>query len=323
MILVSAADDRLGRKGGLYEATQRRVETIFRNNPQFGISKFLMMNWGDIAETEFYRENKPLLDNIDPAKNGLVHKPLAVSLGLNQIEEGDFLILTDIGPDMWPFEKDFKIPSFYNLNVIKKLCTKNGGILSAFVKWDTKHIPNGKLGIHTHANFTTDRCMEVMGLEEFSNSYMHASGMMVFQKSSETVSFAKEWLMYNAIDECSTLGWASDPKDYSFWDEEEHKKLGHRFDQSVSGLLINKYGYKLVETIPSEFNSYNFLNFCRECQNFKLIDPNIPSEQQFKKGDKVRNKAGIELTVFDVTGDNLVVGLHRASCFEASPSDLI
>lgn len=327
MMLVTVVDDRMGRKNGLYGQTQKRIEALFRNNPQFGIKDFLMMTFEDIQKTDFYEQNKTLLDNIDPARNGRAYKPYAIQQALKQVEEGDFIVYTDASPEMWRFDEDYKIPSYYSLNILKNLCTNNGGILTVFVKWDTRTIYPHQLGIHTHENFTLDRCMKYMGLEGFAKSFMGASGMITIQKSPKTVAFVDEWLHYNTIDECCALGKSEVPNDYSFWTEEDGKKLGARADQSILGLLLCKYGYKMVDIFYNNLNPYNFLNFCRECVEYKFIDPNtVPDEKRIKKGDKVVNKKGVELTVFDVTNvdgkERLVVGIHKASCYETSPSQV-
>jgi hypothetical protein len=321
-ILVTCSDDRMGRKNGLYGQTQKKIETIFRNNPQFGIRDFLSLTIDDIFKTEFYQQNKLLLDNTDPAKNGRVFKPYSVQQGLLQIEDGDFLIYTDSSPELFPFDEDFRIQSFFSLEVIKTLCANNMGILTAFVKWDTRNIKPGLKGIHTHENFSTDRCMRVMGLERFAKSFMGASGMIVIQKRPATVDFVNEWLQFCTIDECSALGKKEVPNDYSYWDEEENIKSGHRSDQSVLGLLLCKYGYKMVNILYNDMNPYNFLNFCRECTDYTFEDPNeVPDEpRRIKKGDKVVNKAGTELTVFEIWpegGEEMyVVGTIRESCYK-------
>lgn len=319
MILVTVSDDRQGRKNGLYGKTQQKVEKLFRNNPEFGIKDFLMLTFEkDIQGTEFYEQNKALLDNVDPAKNGRAYKSFSIQQGLKQTD--DYLIYTDSSPEMWPFEE---LPSTYNLNVLKRLADQCN-ILTAFVKWDTRHIKPGLKGIHTHENFTTDRCMRVMGLQGYAKSFMGASGMIVIKKTPQTVAFVDEWLHYCTIDECSALGRKEDPNDYSYWDEEDGRKLGHRADQSVLGLLLCKYNYKMVDIVHNSLNPYNFLNFCIDEHNYKFIDPNeVPHEPtRIRKGDTVVNQAGQELTVFEVWPENgeevYIIGKHRMSQYKTS-----
>lgn len=324
MLLVTVSDDRFGRKDGKYAVTQKKIQRIFENNPSFGISKFLMMDWGQIEASQFYRSNQTLLNNIDAARNGRVYKPYAISEGLKSIEEGEYLVYTDCSPEMWDMEYNFSIPKEYSLDKLKENCDLNGGILTAVVKWDTRNIPVDGMGIHTHENFTTDRCMRRMSLDHFSKCYMHASGMIVLRKCKKSIEFVNEWLYWNCIDECASLGFAHIENDYSFWNTEDGIKMGHRHDQSISGLLINKMGNKLIDIVhQTGISTYNFLNFCRTDHNYTFIDPNIEDTQKrIKKGDKVRNEKGQELTVFEIRPENgiewLIVGLHQESCYRTT-----
>lgn len=324
-LLVTVSDDRLGRKGGKYEETQNKICDFFHSNPDLGV-ECISYTFEDIQKTSTYKHNTALFDNIDAARNGRAYKPLAIIEAINHVQEGDYLIYSDCSPELWD-----RLPLWkhsFDISVITELCNRNDGILSAFVKWDTRNILPGHLGIHTHDNFTTDACIERMGLDHLRYTYMHASGMMVFKKTFKTMAFLKEWMKYNLIDECASLGRSDIANDYSFWEAEQKYKLGHRHDQSISGLLINKYGYKLVD-MPyfTDLNPHNFLNYCRVGHNYSFIDPLIYKEKKrVRKGDKVVNSKGIELTVFEIRNvggeEKLIVGLHRESTYATSETEI-
>jgi hypothetical protein len=108
-----------------------------------------------------------------------------------------------------------------------------------------------------------------MNCQDYKYSLQHASGMIVLQKCQKSIDFVNEWLHYNLIDECCSLGWIIDTKPV-FWEEEvnAYGKFGHRHDQSISGLLINKMHNKLVKSV----SNYNFLSFCRKDYNYTFID---------------------------------------------------
>lgn len=268
--LVTVSDDRFGRKQGLYRTTQYKVNNIIKNSTSLGITKFFDYTIADIFNTDFYRQNKQLLDDPDPSRNGRAYKPYAILESLKKINDGDFIIYTDCSPEMWghfPYNAIIN-PQKFSTDTIKYLCERNNGILTAHVPWNfggpTIH---GERGYHTHKNFTMNRCMNKMGLMQYADSLQHASGMWMIQKRADTVQFVEEWLHYNLIDECCSMGWASVPNDHSFWVEEHPQKHGHRHDQSISGLLINKRNGNLVEP-PYDFDQwgihpYNFLHFCR------------------------------------------------------------
>lgn len=281
-VLVTVSDDRAGRKGGKYSETQDQVYDLFKNSPWFGLDEMFFWKWEDIKKNEFYLENIKILDHSDPAMNGRCYKPFVILDGLKKIEDGDFLIYNDVSPEWWknvdPINK-----RTHSIEVIKELCVGNGGILSSNVIWYC----NGEIGDHTHENFTLERCINKMGLQEYKYSLQHASGMMVFQKSTKSMDFVEEWLKWNILDECASLGSVnSDPVSTDlckceYWHEESLKygKIGHRHDQSISGLLINKIGNKLVRN----HGNYNFLSFCMTAREYQFVDSNQPMSKYVYK----------------------------------------
>jgi hypothetical protein len=296
-MVVTVSDDRFGRKGGKYAETQAKIKHIFKNNPHFGISEVQTWTWDDIKNNQFYADNEMLLRHTDPSKNGRSYKPYVILEALKSLNDGDFLIYTDCSPEMWNMEADYRINlTEYDLNILKELCIRNTGILTAHVKWDnTTHVEKGLMGFHTHEFFTSERCMKRMGLMDYKYSLQHASGMIVLQKNNRSMEFATEWLEWNLIDECGSLGPAKDDSFWADWHEfelgkgTEHLwdevysigKIGHRHDQSVSGLLINKMNNKLIETVdwyerPTGVHPYLFFNFCKPSYVYNFFDSNQP-----------------------------------------------
>jgi hypothetical protein len=176
--------------------------------------------------------------------------------------------------------------------------------------------------------------MNVMGLQKHRFDYMHASGMWCIRKTAATVAFVDEWLKWNCIDECASLGPADgDGSNMLYWWQEEHVKMGHRHDQSISGLLINKMGNNLVE-IPDncgDMHPYNFLQYCRKDVNYRFIssiNPNkdISADRPLQKGDQVINSKGTALVVFGFEQDKgveyVVVGKHPASAYKTLRENL-
>lgn len=322
VILVTISDDRFGRKNGKYSETQDQIERLFRANPSFGIKDFLMLKWSQIETSQFFQDNKQLLSHTDAAVNGRAYKPYAILEAFNKVNEGDYIVYTDCSPEMWKMQKGFKIdPEIFDIKVLKNLCKNNDDVLSCFVKWKDKHLYPGELGIHTHRHFTTNRCMDKMDLRFYEDAYMHASGMMVFRKTNETKAFIEEWLKWNLIDECCALGPAR-IGGASWWNEEEDFKLGHRHDQSISGLLLNAKNQKLIDIVYNEINPYNFLQYARKNQEYKFIE----SLPEIKEGDKVLNKSGTEMKVWriDLEGDKkrYIVGQLSESCYGCGREEL-
>ncbi len=322
MLLVTVADDRQGRKDGMYGPTQDKAEKIFRNNPEFGIDKFLMWKWEDIQRDPLYSVMSEQLDHKDPSKNGRVYKSLAVLRGLQSIERGEYLVYSDVSPDIWKMDDDYKIPKEYDINILKGLCDKNKGILAALVIWDNRPVKDGEYGIHTHENFTLNLCMRTMGLEKFAKSFMPASGMIVIKRTHETEELIFDWFKWCAKSECSAFGPFA-TNDYSYWDAEQFTKLGGRHDQSVLGLLMCRDGYQLViPPSPALPYSHNPLTYARKGVEYKFMNPNEnPStERRIRKGDKVVNTAGEEMTVWEIRAhEQLIVGKHPESAYATYP----
>ena len=279
-ILVVVSDDRSGRKGGQYEATQDKVTKIFIRNrfvdeqQPWTISSIINSDSEKI--NEFYQENKIMLDNPDAAINGRLYKPFAIKMGLDSIIEGDYLIYNDVSPEIWPMSEKFVVDkNIYDIEVIKGLCRTANDFLVAFVKWSPDNFDKIPLGIHTHRYFTTTACLNRMGANKYINSYLCASGMICIRKTPETCQIINEWLEYNKIWECASAGNPGIPGDESLWTGREKYKLGIRHDQSILSVLLNKRNWKYVDIIYNDISPYNFLNFCRKDVNYSFINSNI------------------------------------------------
>lgn len=279
-ILVTVSDDRSGRKGGQYEATQDKMTKIFIQNrfvdeqKPWTISNILNSYHMEPEIHDFYLENKVMLDNKDAAINGRLYKPFAIKYELDRLNEGDYLIYNDCSPEMWKMDQDFKIdPEIYDLNVIKRLCRQANDFLVAFVKWAPENFDSNPLGIHIHHYFTLSDCIRIMGANE--NSFLCASGMICIRKTPETVNIVDEWLFWNRYWKCASIGNPSIPGDKSLWETKESYKLGCRHDQSILSILLNKRNWDYVDIIYNDISPYNFLNFCRKDVDYSFINSNI------------------------------------------------
>jgi len=329
LIVVTISDDRFGRKGGLYSETQQKIKHIIENNPQLGIDGVQSWQWNDVAATEWYQENRVMLDNLDAARNGRAYKPFVILEALKSVEEGDYVVYTDCSPEMWKMDWNTIFPAmYYNSDVIKRLTNANNNILSVFIKWDRVDIPSGALGIHTHRYFTLNRCMDRMGMRQYEDYYMCASGMWCIKKTKETMAFVEEWLKWNCDEECASLGRVAIADDYSFWVEEGHaeegkegNKLGHRHDQSIASLLLNRRDAKFVDILHNDMNPYNFLQFMKTDVGYKFIS-GTPEKRTINIGDVVTNDRGVELNVYRIENGMYVVGKSLGSCYATTVDKL-
>lgn len=317
-ILCLVHDDRQGRKGGVYGETAKSIQ----NGIGFVFSELEVHIWDINSLVLLYPHQ--MLSHIDAGINGRCYKPMAILESLKQLNDGDFLIYNDCSPEIWDS------PSIdrgdFSLDIIHSLTTQNNDILTSFVKWDCQNIPHNGLGLHIHKYFTLNRCMDKMELRQYENSYQHASGMMCIRKTPETVKFVEEWLHWNLDPECASLG----VDGCEFWDEEKEYKVGHRHDQSISGLLLNARGAKLVDILHNDMNPHNFLQFCRVDQEYNFIDSNSPVGREsldmskifIRRGSQVVTDKGIEVTVWRVEGERIIIGQYEESAWATTVDKL-
>ncbi len=260
--LVTVSDDRSGRKGGMYGATQTKINNLIGNSQMDIIQEHYTID--DLIDCD------PMMVNIDGGKNGRVYKPWAIQNELKKMNNGDYLIYNDCSPELWSGEIDV---NKYDLNVIRSLTERANGFLVGFVKWDKKPIGPGEYGIHTHDNFTLESCIEIMHGEAQRYSYLCASGMICLRKIPLTVAIIDKWLNFNRIKECSCLNYSD--IENSYWDLKPGKKFGNRHDQSVLSMVLNQLDWNYCDIAYNEMNPYNFLNFCLPNHDYQFINSNI------------------------------------------------
>lgn len=343
-ILITVSDDRMGRKDGGYRITQDKIKELFDLNNDFGFVFQEHIDFNQFSSLATYNEaTKAFLNNIDPARNGRIYKPMFIKARLDELNMGDFLVYNDCSPEIWNLPVEQLDKGTFNLDVIKSLCVSNNDFLTAFVKWDDKPLQKGDLGRHTHKHFTMDISLNTMydyygvGGNKFHDSYLCASGMICIRKTKNTTNIVDEWLRLSTIQECISLGNVWVENDYSFWEKESHiefgkpgYKLGHRHDQSILSFILNYYNYHYVDILYNELNPYNFLNFCRLNEQYEFINSNAKQfvrKSHIDVGDVVFNNKGIKLNVYDVYLRNNIwrykVGINEGSCFETTGSQIV
>lgn len=262
LFFTTVSDDRFGRKGGIYSQTQDHIRVLLESYKHLNISELFFWKFEDLKSTDFYKENSEILNHPDPAINGRCYKPFVILDSLMRINDGDFLIYNDVSPEHWQnlsFESEI-----FDTEILKDLCTANSGILSTETIWTV----DSEVAPHTHENFTTEICMDTMGMKNYIHSLQHASGFMVFRKDKAVMEFVKEWLKWNLIPECASLSSLDGKQQYFI-----PGKIGHRHDQSISGLLLNAMNQKLVKNV----GGFNFIYYCRKGFNYEFIPTNIPA----------------------------------------------
>ena len=277
-IFVTVSDDRHGRKGGKYEKTQRHIHNFLKENKSFGVSDHLAITFKEYSQSSEFKNNFESQSDIRPHVNGRAYKPYAIREALRKIDDGDFLIYNDCSPELWgevsrgTFKK---IPSRFNLEVLKQMCVFNGDILTPYNIAGDNGFKGPQHNEHTHKNYTLNKCMDTMGYREYENCFQHASGLIVLRKCDKTVKFVDDWLKWNLVPECAGLEtWVEEGRCYG------GPKHGHRHDQSISGLLVNELGLNLVNTYDvtnkmSNFSNWCFLSLCIRDHEYSFVNSNL------------------------------------------------
>ncbi len=270
MIFCSVADDRAGHKGGKFAYTQKRVYNFLSKYDM--IYRYNMWTTEDILESKYYTQHKDLLDEIDPGINGRLYKPLLIKDTLDKLDMGDYLVYNDMSPDMWDnllesadggwFQATYKTEGrHYKLGTLRDLIDENRGILTSHQWYDYGSGPAAThIGHHTHNNFTSEGCIDAMKAEAYRHHLQHASGFVAMKKTPETISFVDEWIHYNSMPECAGVVRLTN-------------KAGHRHDQSISGILINRSGRQLIRKLSPPW--FDDRPACSESKKYYNIDPHL------------------------------------------------
>jgi len=280
VFFVTYADDRAGRKEGKYVRTQKFISEFLTHNRDFGITNQLHFNFDHYSRSDVFLRNAHWQSDPVPDNNGRCYKPWAIKQALDSANMGDFIIYNDCSEEHWrhlctlPQKSGINSPpsrinpNTHSIVVLKEMCCRNKGILTTYVSVPPyngiNHDPMSNS--HDHEHYTLDSCMDAMNMRKYAKSFQHASGLIVLQKNNESIQFVNEWLHYNQVPACATL---------EAWGEEHHKKMGHRTDQSISGLLINNINNDLV--IQHDFDAirpYNFLSLCAMRHPYSFISSN-------------------------------------------------
>jgi len=288
---VTVSDNRSKRKNGQYQITQDKVKIfIEKYQNKLGIDFLRFYNWEFMYNDKiFYNKYKYLLEWVNADINGRIYKPYYILKAMEEANEGDFIIYNDISPNIWNIplnhEHQFinKISSYYDLNCLKELCKSNDGIMCTY-----PYFKNEEEYGHTHNFYTTKECLFKMNADKYKNSLQPCTGILCFQKNNKTLNFVKEWLENLSIIECASIcninnKYIKSHPDVRNYNNEFFETIsgkycndiwnynvninpsikGHRHDQSVFGILINKYNYNIYFINKDSFlERFLFFNFC-------------------------------------------------------------
>lgn len=223
-----------------FQDVELRQLRLIDSAKKYDINSFSSWNRQKLLKTEFYKQNKEILDYKIGAGYWL-WKPYIILRTLEEAEENDFIIYVD--NSMYFID---------NPKVLLDLCQKEKGILLF------KHDSSSKTKYYTQK--TTYKSMN-LDFEEFKNRPMYCSNVQIYQKNQNSITFVKEYLK-----ECLKI--ESLTENYY---NEDSEFIKHKHDMSILSLLANKYmlnGYR----VPYQYGNHQKMKEFRVEGEFILND---------------------------------------------------
>jgi len=208
----------------LFSESRERLNASAR---RFGVDTVLSYDWEDLKDTDFYRENRAILDQ--PRGLGFwLWKPYIIREALKQAAEGDIVVYSDSGLEVIaPLEPLFAI-------------ARDGNPIILFGNGDS---PNSM--------WTKRDCFILMDCDtEAGWKAQHCdAAFSLFAKTPASLQFVTEWLGYCRdarilTDDPNRCGRRNLP-DY----------IHHRWDQAALSLMAFKYGLSLFR-MPTQFGNH-------------------------------------------------------------------
>jgi hypothetical protein len=207
----------------------RRHAELNESAGKFGLHNVISFYDHDLKATPFYQKNIEIL--INPKGAGFwLWKPYFIRRALDQIYEGDSLLYVDSGSLFVSGPRDL-------FNICK---TNKTGIL-AFDTWPLNNSQWTKRDTFINLGADEPRYWEAKHI---------IATVIAFKKSKFTVDFVDEWL-----EKCQNVNSITDIKNIN-GKENLQDFIGHRMDQSILSILIEKYK---IETYRNPSKWGNFL----------------------------------------------------------------
>ncbi|MCF2152070.1 hypothetical protein IQ276_037870 [Desmonostoc muscorum LEGE 12446] len=212
LYLLNYADDRFGRKSGLYRQNQLNLNLTAREQ---GITNIVSWSEEDLLKTNFYVQNRIYLDK-SILENGYVFKPYIILDILNKIQDGDIVFYYDCGP--WGVKR--------SLQILVDLCISNKGTFFHQIKFENSHWTKRDTFVY----------MDCDQPQYYKAKQVQATWMLL-EKNNFTLKFVSEWLRYNLDERIASrhLENTCGLPDLPGFQQ-------HRCDQSILTNLVVKYG---------------------------------------------------------------------------------
>jgi len=229
------------------EEFYKKQKILNKSALKFGIDKTFSYTDKMIEDTDFYKNNKKILDQKKaPGYGYSMWKPYIILDTMKKINEGDILFYIDSGAEI-----------IRSVNPLIDLCKNQGGILL----FNAVNI----------MKFWTKRdCFIKMGCddEKYWNSSLYMGGYQVYIKNEKSIQFLKEDLKYVQIPELIDDSQSNEQNFDGF--------KRHSYDQSILSNLAIKYGIKSFRNPSQGGNHLKKKEFRKKGE--WLISPYVYSE---------------------------------------------
>jgi hypothetical protein len=224
----------------LYENSRHRLNA---SAARFGIDTLRSYDFETIRSTDFYRDNRGILDQ--PTGMGYwLWKPYIIWEALNSVAEGDIVIYADSGLEIMA-----------SVDPLLDLCRNENPVLL---------FGNGNF---SNAQWTKRDCFALMDCDHpyYWKAPQCDAAFCLFQRSETSLRFVGEWLRFcrdpRIITDAPNTSGLTDLPDF----------IEHRHDQSVLSLMAARHRLSLFR-MPSQFGNHYKIPALRVEGEFNCIN---------------------------------------------------
>ena len=197
-----------------------------RSALKFGVDECISFNFNKLKKTNFYRENKEILDQ-ERGSGFWLWKPHIIFETLKKVNNGDIVIYCDSGVEV-----------IADIRPLINICCSIDGLMFF------------QIHDHTNKKWTKRDCFVLMDAdsEEYYNAKQVVASYHLYKKNKKNLEFVEQWLSYCKYpriltDMLNTCGLENFPE-----------LIDHRHDQSILSILTKKYGFEIYRD-PSQFGN--------------------------------------------------------------------
>lgn len=215
--------------GGPTENFHKRVKELTLQVGNFNIfNDIIGFTETDLKnDNNFWNKHGEFLNNNERGYGYWLWKSYIILKTLNQLNNNDIIIYSDVGCHFNINEKD-KLIEYINI-----LNNSNYGILSFQMNWQEKQWNKGDL-----FKYFNENNIDIEKINIIKNSGQHHATFMLIKKNDHSINLINKWYElcsnYNFIDDSPSI------------ENNDSEFIEHRHDQSIFSLLIKIHGSEVL-----------------------------------------------------------------------------